>query len=262
MGRCRSKLRWRDLSPVQEKTNPSRAGVPPSGPIPQPAAGDPRPAPTSLRPTAPWPLALIVVTDSGLAGGSAQAEHAALQALAAGAPAIQLRDKVRSTAELLPVARRLARACREHGALFFVNDRVDLALVAGAHGVHVGPEDLPVAAVRSMVPPDFLVGYSTDEPAVALQAREAGASYIGCGTLWTTTTKSDAGAAIGPDGLARVAKAVAPLPVVGIGGVRADRIEQLGGTGCAGVAVVGAVMGAHDPHTATRTLLKALETHL
>jgi thiamine-phosphate pyrophosphorylase len=176
-------------------------------------------------------------------------------ALAAGAPAVQVRAKHRSPRELLELGRALLPAARERGALLFVNDRPDVALALGADGVHLGPDDIPVAAARRAVPSGFLIGASTDDPNVARQLVADGASYIGCGTVYATTTKPDAGDVIGLDGLDRVARAVA-VPVVGIGGIDAERAAEVAArTRAAGVAVVGAVMRAADPHAAVKALL-------
>ena len=210
-----------------------------------------RPAVTPLRDR----LRLIVITDRAAAHpkDSTEVVEAALDA---GAPAIQLRDKERSARELLPVARELRMRSHAYGALFFVNDRLDVALAAGADGAHLGPDDLPIAAARRIVPRGFLLGYSTDDPEEAMQAEADGADYLGCGTIWTTSSKGNAGDAIGPAGLARVAGAVS-IPVVGIGGVTRARLSALQGTGAAGVAVIGDIMGAEDPAGAVRAYLSA-----
>lgn len=201
----------------------------------------------------PERLRLLVVTDARLAGERGVAAVVAA-ALEAGAPAIQLRDKERGAGEVLPLAQRLRTMTRDRDALFFVNDRLDLALAAEADGVHLGPRDLPVAEVRRSAPPDFLIGYSTDDPDEARRAEADGADYLGCGTVWPTSSKEDAGQVIGPDGLRRVAAAVS-IPVVAIGGVTPHRARELVGTGAAGVAVIGAVMAAPDPGEAARQLL-------
>ena len=200
-------------------------------------------------------LRLIVLTDRAMATPRSLSE-VVTAALEGGAMAIQLRDKTASAAELLAEARRLRRLTRRYEALLFVNDRVDVALAAGADGVHLGPDDIPVAAVRSVVPGDFLVGYSTDTPEEARRAQAEGASYLGCGTVFPTTTKADAGNVIGIAGLATVVDAVG-IPVVGIGGVDADGARSIAAeTGAAGVAVVGAVMRAERPKEATEALLR------
>lgn len=180
-------------------------------------------------------------------------------ALAGGAPAVQLRDKRAGAGELLEAGRALLPVVRDAGALFFVNDRLDVALALGADGVHVGPDDLPVEAVRRTVPSDFLVGSSTDDPEHARALVAAGADYIGCGTVYATRSKADAGAVIGLEGLQRVVEAV-DVPVVGIGGIDAPRSAEVAArTGAAGVAVLGAVMGANDPERAVRALLAPWE---
>jgi thiamine-phosphate pyrophosphorylase len=199
-------------------------------------------------------LRLIVITDAGLAGPRG-VRSVVESALEAGARAIQLRDKEASARELLGQATELRALTHRWGALLFVNDRFDVALASGADGVHLGPDDLPVAEVRRSAPSAFLVGCSTDVPEEAAKAAADGADYIGCGAVFPTSTKADAGAEIGVEGLARVAGAV-DIPVVGIGGITpqgARRIAQE--SGAAGVAVIGAVMGAQDPAGAVRALM-------
>ncbi len=198
---------------------------------------------------------LVVITDREAAGPRG-VEDVVAAALRGGSRCIQLREKRLGAGETLPLAQRLRTLTRAAGALLIVNDRVDLALASEADGVHLGPDDLPVGAVRGMVPPGFLVGYSTDDPDLARRAVEEGADYLGCGTVWPTGSKPDAGGAIGPEGLARVAGAVS-VPVVAIGGITPDRARLLRGTGAAGVAVIRSVMAAPDPEATVRALLEA-----
>lgn len=202
-------------------------------------------------------LRLIVITDPGLAAPRSVVDVVA-EALAAGAPAIQLRNKGDSARELLEVGRALRALTRNAGALLFVNDRLDVALALGADGVHLGPDDVPVAAARAVVPAGFLIGYSTDDPDVARRAVRDGADYLGCGTVYPTSTKRDAGASIGPEGVARVVRAV-PVPVVGIGGIDAAGARAVAEVGAAGVAVVGAIMRAGDADATVRALLAPWE---
>jgi len=176
-------------------------------------------------------------------------------ALAAGAPAVQLRDKRASARDLLEAGHALLPLVRAASALLFVNDRADVALALGADGVHVGPDDLPVAALRARVPQNFLIGTSTDQPEQARALVAAGADYIGCGTVYPTSTKADAGEAIGLEGLDRVARAVT-VPVVGIGGITVARAAAVAGTAAAGIAVVSEVMRASDVHATVRALLE------
>lgn len=200
-------------------------------------------------------LRLMVLTDRRLSAPRTIDEVVGA-ALVAGCRAIQLRDKDATPAELLAAALRLREQTRRHGALLLVNDRVDVALAAGADGVHVGPDDLPLDRIRRAVPPDFLVGYSTDDPAEALAAVRAGADYLGCGTAYATRSKDDAGSPIGPEGVDRVAAAVG-VPVLAIGGIGPDEARSLGRTRASGIAVLGAVMASPDPATAVAALLDA-----
>jgi thiamine-phosphate pyrophosphorylase len=198
-------------------------------------------------------LRLIVITDRNLAAPRAVNEIVRV-ALAAGAPAIQLRDKQASPLDLLAQAQALRGLTREHDALFFVNDRLDVALAVEADGVHLGPDDIPLAAARRAVPRGFLIGVSTDDPELAQTAEREGADYIGCGAVFGTTSKDVGGEAIGVTRLAHVASAVR-IPVVGIGGVTISNVRQVAAAGARGAAVIGAVMQAPDVNDAVRALL-------
>ena len=201
-------------------------------------------------------LRLVVITDARLAAPRALLDVVA-GALHAGAPSVQLRDKHASPRELFSLALELRRLTRTSDALLFINDRFDLALASEADGVHLGPEDLPVAAVRRAAPAGFLIGYSTDAVDEAQAAVADGADYIGCGAVFPTTGKADAGAAIGPEGLERIVRAVS-VPVVGIGGIGPANVKEVLRSGAAGVAVIGAVMAAPGgERAAVRALLAA-----
>ena len=202
-------------------------------------------------------LRLMVITHPRPRCGR-RLEEVVAEVVAAGATAIQLRDKEAPPRELLALARRLRTVTARRGALLIVNDRLDIALAAGGDGVHLGPDDVPVAAARRVVPDGFLLGHSTDDPGVARRAEADGADYLGCGTVFPTTGKADAGADIGVGGLAAVARSVR-IPVLAIGGVTAERVPFLGGSGAGGVAVISAVMAAGRPASATRRLLEAME---
>jgi thiamine-phosphate pyrophosphorylase len=205
-------------------------------------------------------LRLIVITDAGLSAPRT-IDATVLAALEAGAPAIQLRDKKATPAELYQEAIVLGDLTRRFGALLFVNDRLDVALAANADGVHLGPHDLPLAAARKAVRlvdrDDFVIGASTDDPETARQLVRRGADYIGCGAVFGTTSKAGLeDERIGTDGLARVVRSV-DAPVVGIGGIRPENVRDVARTGAAGVAVVSAVMTAEDVDRAVRALLAA-----
>ncbi len=206
-------------------------------------------------------LRLTVITDEALAQPRTLSD-VVREALAAGAPTIQLRLKGASARELLEAAHALLPIVHSAGALFIVNDRVDVALAAGADGVHLGPDDPPVPDARNVavqtlgaVADTFIVGASVDTIDEATRAEVEGASYLGVGAVYETTNKSDAGGVIGLEGLRRVVDAVS-IPVVGIGGVTAERAYAIAQTGASGCAVIGAVMGSPEPGEAVRALLE------
>jgi thiamine-phosphate pyrophosphorylase len=203
-------------------------------------------------------LRLIVITDARLA--EPRSIFDVVEAcVAAGAPAVQLRDKHATARELLEQALRLRDICTAHGALLFLNDRFDVGLAARADGVHLGPGDLPLERVRAAAPARFLIGFSTDDPALAAAAERNGASYIGCGAVFGTRNKPEAGAErIGTGRLAEVARAVA-IPVVAIGGIDPGNVALAARAGAQGVAVIGALMAAADPAAVTRLLLAPFE---
>jgi thiamine-phosphate pyrophosphorylase len=202
----------------------------------------------------PLDLRLIVITDRALAAPRSLIEVVGA-AVDAGAPAIQLRDKGADARQLFELARTLLPRVHAAGARLFINDRLDVALAAGADGVHLGPDDLPVDAAHRIAPAGFLIGYSTDDPQAARRAEQQGAAYIGCGAVFGTTTKHDIGdERIGLDRLREVVDAV-DIPVVGIGGITTANAAGVRSTGAAGVAAVAAVMTASHVATAVRGLL-------
>jgi thiamine-phosphate diphosphorylase len=182
-------------------------------------------------------------------------------ALAGGVTAVQLRAKQLSDRETLALARAMIELCRHHHALFLLNDRVDLALAAGADGVHLGVDDLPLPDARRLLPPAPVIGYSPDTDDQAAGAAEAGAGYLGIGPCFATTTKLDAGAAIGPAGFAHRAR-LSGLPCIGIGGITAQNAPQVIEAGAVGVAVTGAILRAPDPGQAARELATVVSRKL
>lgn len=168
------------------------------------------------------------------------------ECLEAGATAIQLRDKDATPRELYLTATELAAVVAEFDAILIVNDRFDVAVAADAHGVHLGPDDLPVAGVRRVSPPGFLIGTSTDDPQVGRRAAFAGADYLGVGAVYGTHSKPGLEhESIGPERVREVLEA-SGLPGVGIGGITPRNAADVLRAG-AGVAVLSAVMDAMDP---------------
>ena len=186
---------------------------------------------------------LYVVTDEGLSRGKTHVELAR-EAVAGGADVIQLRDKTADSASLYAAACEIAKICRGK-TLFFVNDRLDIALAAGADGVHVGQSDLPAAVVRSLVPKDFLVGVSVGSVAEALAAEADGADYVAVSPVFSTASKHDAGDGHGLDTARAICDAVS-VPVVGIGGLNKDNIPEVISAGIDGIAVISAVVSQED----------------
>lgn len=143
------------------------------------------------------------------------------------------------------------------GAVFIVNDQVDLALLSRADGVHLGPDDLSIGAARRLAGDRMLIGASASSPAVALETVAAGADYIGCGATFSTLVKPDKNV-IGPAGVAAVSKAVT-VPVFAIGGIEESNIRQLTALGLRRACVIRAVAEAADPESATRRLRTILD---
>lgn len=162
-----------------------------------------------------------------------------------GASCIQLRDKRGGARALFEAAREALEHLGDR-VLILINDRPDVALASGAHGVHVGAEDLPVAVVRKMVGPERIVGATVRTLAEARAALEDGADYVGFGPVFPTSTKALAVEVRGLSMLAEVARG-AGLPVVAIGGVGAASAAAIAGAGAAAGAVVSDVLGAVDP---------------
>jgi thiamine-phosphate pyrophosphorylase len=172
--------------------------------------------------------------------------------LRGGADMVQLRHKALARVELLDLARKLRDITNEAGALFIVNDHVDIALIAGADGVHLGPDDLSIGAARRLAPEGFLIGASASYPDVAKSARSAGADYIGSGPAFATPVKKKK-AVIGPAGVAAVAAAV-DVPVFAIGGIEESNVARLTALGLRRVCAIRALADVPDPEKAARRL--------
>lgn len=194
---------------------------------------------------------LYVIIDPEAARGRDEASIAA-QAIDGGARLIQLRDKTREKGLQLPVARELRTICRQEGALFLVNDHVDLALAAEADGVHLGQKDLPIAVVRRLVPRNMIVGCSTNNADEARQAEADGADYVSVGRLFPTGSKGDTRPA-SLDTL-RAVKAAVSVPVCAIGGIDESTIDAVIAAGADMVSVIAAVTAADDVRDAARRL--------
>jgi len=177
--------------------------------------------------------------------------------LAGGARCLQLRWKPAPPRDVLEAARAIRLLAHAAGALFLVNDRPDLAVLAAADGVHLGQDDLPLAAARRVLGPGRVVGLSTHDPDQARRAADAGADYVAVGPVYATTSKANALAPRGLD-LVRAARAVVPCPLVAIGGIDATSAPDVIAAGADAVAMIGALVRAADPAAAVRDVLAGL----
>jgi len=170
---------------------------------------------------------------------------------------VQVREKGVPDAEVLAVARDLAAVAREAGALLLVNDRVEVALEAGADGAHVGPEDLAPAEARRLLGPGRILGVTTHDLAQANRAAETGADYVGIGPVFPTDTKGVPIRVIGCEAAGRVARALR-IPAFAIGGIEPGNARRVRDAGCDRAAACAAILGAEDPERAAREILAAL----
>ncbi len=178
------------------------------------------------------------------------------EAIAGGADVIQLREKELPAGRILELARAIRKAIRTEEAVFLINDRPDIALAAGADGVHLGQDDIPPEAARAIMGRDKIIGVSTHCLEQARAAEEKGVDYIGVGPVFSTPTKPGY-KSVGLE-LIRSVKDAVKLPFVAIGGIEGNNILQVIAAGAARVAVVRAVCGADDVQAAARTLKESL----
>lgn len=202
-----------------------------------------------------WPIPrLHIVTDTRRGRDPLGDVRAAL---AAGTRAIQVRAKDATDREALALTRAVLALARPLGALVIVDDRVDVALLAAADGVHLGATDLPVREARTMTPLGFVIGATVRDAESAWAAEAAGATYLGAGPVHPTATKPGLPDPLGPSGIAAICAATR-LPVIAIGGVTPPLVPDLLAAGAHGVAVVTALSEAADPAVAPAALMAAL----
>jgi len=200
---------------------------------------------------------LYALTDSRLSLGRPLAE-VAQALLGAGVRILQYREKKLKAGQMLEECRLLRRMTEEAGACFIVNDHIDIAILAGADGVHIGQEDLPVPEVRRLVGPDMLIGLSTHAPEEALSAVRAGADYIGVGPIFATQTKEDVVPPVGFSYLDWVSRHI-DLPFVAIGGIKEHNIADVAAHGARCCALVSELVGATDIATRVTAVRQAMQ---
>jgi thiamine-phosphate pyrophosphorylase len=197
---------------------------------------------------------LYVITDEDLLPGRTHVQIARA-AIDGGARLVQIRDKNASDRAFYEAAVAIRKLTADGGALFFVNDRVDIAAAVGADGVNVGQTDLPVSAARAILGPKPMIGLSCDCIEQAIRAEADGADYVGFGPVFATSTKLDAGPVSGLETLREVCAQVS-LPVVAIGGICASNIAEVASVGAACAAVISAIVCADDMTAATIDLIR------
>lgn len=177
--------------------------------------------------------------------------------LGAGVRLIQYRDKKASSRELFETSRELAERVRRAGGIFIVNDRADVARVAGADGVHLGQEDLPVEMARRVLEAGKYVGFSTHRLEQVVEAEQSSADYIAFGPIFSTQSKAQPDPVVGLEGL-RAARRATRKPLVAIGGITLKRVREVLDAGADSVAVIADLLKAPDIATRAREFLKAL----
>jgi thiamine-phosphate pyrophosphorylase len=196
-------------------------------------------------------LRLVAITDDAEDHRATLVDRVAA-AVRGGATSVQVRLKTAPPREVVEITRAIMSRT---SVPVIVNDRADIALAAGAAGVHVGEADLPVSAIRRFAPAGFIIGASLGGDAELANAKDA--DYVGIGPVFGSDSKRDAGRAIGVDGFTRLAGLVT-IPSVAVGGITADRALQITVHGAVGVAVINAIFRADDPEHATRQIADAI----
>ena len=152
-----------------------------------------------------------------------------------------------------------AKAAQQSGVRLIINDRVDIALAAGAAGVHLGQDDLSPEAARKLLGPDAIIGYSTHNIDQAMSATKLPIDYLAIGPIFSTTTKTDTAPVLGLDGLLAVRRAIGQFPLVAIGGITLENAREVINAGADSVAVISALLSMPNIMATTQTLLDRLQ---
>ena len=200
---------------------------------------------------------LYVITDETLIDGKSH-KKIAEKALKGGAKIIQLRDKSCSDLYFFKTARRIKELCEKYDATFIINDRVHIAMAVDADGVNIGQKDLPLPVVRKLLGPNKIIGQSCSTIDDAILAQKQGADYLGVGPVFSTQTKLDAGAVIGPDFI-KVLKENVQIPIAAIGGINYKNINEVVDSGADMICVISAVVCEEDMEKATTDLVSKIK---
>ena len=204
-------------------------------------------------------LGVYLITDRACCG-SRGVDEVVGAAIDGGVTLVQLRDKNVDARPMLELGRRLLSLLRPAGIGLIVNDRIDVAQVLDADGVHIGQLDIPYPEARRLLGPAKIIGVSVGSEAEAREAAGWDVDYVGVGPVYPTATKSDAGAALGPDETARLAR-ISGHRAVAIGGIDSTNAAILYAAGLEGVATISAICSAPDPEAATRRLVRLMQEH-
>ena len=200
---------------------------------------------------------LYIITDQRISHGKSHLE-VAKAALAGGATVIQFRDKEMKDSEAIVACREIYKLTKKKGVSFIVNDRVEVAKAVDADGVHLGQEDMSFSSARKILGKEKIIGISVETVEQALKAVEGGADYLGVGPIYPTATKLDAGKVLGIARLKEIRESV-NIPIVAIGGINENNLEEVLKAGVDGVAVISAVVSAPDITEACRKLKNKIE---
>jgi thiamine-phosphate diphosphorylase len=179
------------------------------------------------------------------------------QLIRGGAKTIQLRDKLSSKDELLTIAQQMSKLCSQHDVLFIINDHLDIALAAGADGLHLGQKDLPVKEARRLLPIDRILGCSVTTVDQATAAESDGADYLAVGSIYPTLSKETA-IVVGLERLRQIGQAVS-LPLIAIGGINRDNVTDVVAAGADAVAIISAILEAKNIEEAARQVIAGFE---
>lgn len=193
-------------------------------------------------------LLLYAITDRSFVGKQTLYEQIE-DALRGGVTILQLREKDLPEEEFIKEAVKVKKLCEKYGVTLIINDNVDVAIISGADGVHVGIEDMAVAEIRKRVPTDFIIGATAKTVEQAKAAEASGADYLGVGAVFPSPTKKNA-IRITTEQLKAITGSVS-IPSVAIGGISASNVTEIKGGGMCGIAVVSAIFGAEDIFSAT-----------
>lgn len=197
---------------------------------------------------------LYLVTDRNIVG-SRDFLQAVEQAIKGGVTLVQLREKDISSLDFYHLAAKMKEITHAWHVPFIINDRLDIALAVDADGLHIGQDDLPLTAARSLLGPGKILGYSVSTVEEAIYGEKNGADYLGAGTVFPTGSKADTGEPIGLRGLQKIKQNVS-VPVVGIGGIGVSNLQEVKATGIDGVSLISAILGNNDIEESSRQLIR------